>query len=218
VRQTWLTVRRDIRDGKACRVLGVADASGASKFSAVAFPWRREIDVVDAAGVLAWRIVRRRTFPITGVFDVVVPEGGRIGTLNRNGKVRDRQGALLGRFRDERSVTNRSSAAAAEGLMNLVAGLEGSSVPVGPSGYVWIVEGSICGALKRAKWPLASAAPALGDDSQSIGPARWLRGLTAALGRPAEVPSWCFVRANAWGADERLEVAAIVCAVELTYW
>jgi hypothetical protein len=187
VRRTWVTSRRDVRDGKACRVITVVDDTGAPRLVAVAFPWRRAIDVSDAAGRPAWHIVRRRTFPLTGTFDVVLPGGERLGTLNRNGRVRDRHGVPLGRFRDERSIRGRAGASVIEGLANLVAGLDDASVPAGPSGYVWMVEGAVRGTLRRAR-------------------------------RPSEDPAFCFERVNAWAADPRLELAAVVAAVELTYW
>lgn len=189
------------------------------RLTAFAYPWRRGIEVDDPRGRRTFAILRRRLFPLTGRFDVLDAEGYVLGALNRNGRVRDGRGRVIGTFRDDRRFTREVALGAAEALANVVAGLDGTSAARGPTGYVWVVEGRTAGWLGRARMPTPPGGQRIvgaGEPARAA-PLRWARKIAAALGRPEAPPAWKFVRSHAVG-DERLLDAAAICAIELTYW
>lgn len=218
--ETWLVARRESRDGKMCRVIEVLDEDRSPRLAAVAFPWRRGIEVADRRGRRAFAIVRRRLFAFTGRFDVIDADGRSLGTLTRRGQVRDASGVTVGRFRDERRIRHRAGLSAMEALVNAAAGLEGTSAPHGPTSYVWIVEGRLAGALRRTRRTPTPGSPAVrgAGEPARAGPVRWLRKMAAALGRPEAPPTWRFAREPHTGVDARLIDAAAICAIELSYW
>lgn len=217
----WIRVRRESRDGKACRVIAVHDATGAPELEAVAFTWQRDIVVLPAesARIAGFTIRRRRLFPLTGALDVVdVRDGRRLGILFRSGRVADATGQPQGRFRDARTAGDRAGETAFEFVGAIVTGTEGGDPGRMPAEQRWLVGGREQGRLMRVRWPFAAARedPAAG----TRGLARFLPSKLSAFLRSASEPTtWRFD----WTplelpVDPRLPVAAAVWAVELSHW
>ena len=221
-RTLWLTVERTQDKGRACRDHTVHDASGKPLLVARAFPWQREIVVRRADDPDDILLILRRaiSFPFTGRIDVIdAASGGKLGTLNRNGRVRDEAGGLIGRFADDRSLKRRTAEAVVDAVGTAIVGGDGSvSGASRPDGYTFARDGCIAGRLTRATPPFD-----VGSRSPPSGLIAWLsRVLPSRFGgarlerRPR---AWKFERDVIPEADDPpLTVAAALFAVELSHW
>src|SRR5688572_8239258 len=151
----WIRVRRDQREGKACRVFTLSTATGAKELEAVAFTWRRDIVVTAiASSPDGFVIRRRRSFPLTGRLDVMAVRGEtRLGILSRSGAVWDGAGNGRGRFRDARTAGDHAGETAFEFVGSLLTGSEGGDPGRMPLERKWLVGRVEQGRLMRAKWP-----------------------------------------------------------------
>lgn len=210
----WLAVRRAADEGRACRDYAVFDDAGALLAQARAYPWRREIPILDAEHARIGVLSRRRSFPITGKVDVFDDGGGTLGVLGRDGWCRDADGRTLGRFRDARSMREQTLESLASGVLDAVTGNDGS-LPTGPTAMVWLIDGRAAGSLHRDKLPFADpTAPPPSDHPLR----RWL---PAAVKKRVDGPerAWRFEReAPARHEDLRLLLGAVIFAVELAHW
>lgn len=215
----WVTVERATREGRACRLLRLAGADGEPRAEGVAFPWRRDLVVTPrAAGQAAFRIRRRRSFPLTGTFDVLALDASRrLGTCHRDGRVRDAAGRVLGRFRSAERLGQQIRAGALEALAAIASGLaDQADTGRMPQAWVWMVDDRPAGSLARRAPPApvpppgAALPPAL---------ARWIPGaLRRAWARRADPRAWAFESDVAWPGDPLLRDASVLCFVELSHW
>ena len=226
----WIRVERDQREGKACRVITLSDATGVKELEAVAFTWQRDIvvsavarsaaaDSAVARTIAGFVIRRRRSFPLTGRLDVFAGPGEtRIGIVSRSGRVWDGAGNAQGRFRDARTAGDHAGETAFEFVGAILTGSEGGDPGRMPLERRWLVGRVEQGRLMRAKWPFdpdeGARVPAAGGLSRFL-PAKvsaFLRGVAAPATwrfdwKPLEPP-----------VDPRLPVAAALWAVELSHW
>jgi hypothetical protein len=94
-----------------------------------------------------------------------------------------------------------------------------SSTASGPSGYVWRSAGRASGRLYRSAWPFAEAEPAPVPRAQRPWPARvlperfarFLRGLGGDR-------AWVLQAEGVGPQEERVVLAAMVFAIELSHW
>lgn len=216
----WITVQRASRDGRTCREYTVYDHAGAPTATALAFPWNREIPVLDAThGSRLTVLRRRRTFPISGKVDILDDALRRIGIVSRNGRCRDGVGQLVGRFRDDRSGRARTGEALLAGALDAALGGASTSDISSPAGFLWIVQGQSRGSLRRASLPF----PAADEPEEQPAPhplRRWLpRRIADRLPRLSQPRAWRFEQQlPASDADPRLLLAATLFTIELAHW
>jgi hypothetical protein len=216
----WLTVRRASADGRACRDYVVYDAAGARLAGARAFPWRREIPIFtgDDAASTVILLRRRRFFPLSGKVDVhVAGAGARIGVVSRGGRFTSADGRVIGAFRDARPMRDRTKEAVVIGLLDAMAGGDGSStIMSGPTGFIYFEDGSPAGSLARARLPFEPPGGEAGGRHlgrlRALLPARFASALV-------ERGGWKLERAApSVLVDPRLLLAAALFAVELSHW
>jgi hypothetical protein len=219
IQTRWIRVRRDQREGTACRVITLSSATGAAEFEAVAFTWRRDIVVRAIASPHEGFVIRRRrSFPFTGRLDVLATAGEtRIGILARNGVVKDGSGNACGRFRDARTTGDRAGETAFEFVGAILTGSEGGDPGRMPLERRWIIGSAEQGRLMRAKWPFD---PDGAPDPSPGGISRFLPAKVGAFLRGVAAPAtWRFDwRPLEPSVDPRLPVAAALWAVELSHW
>jgi hypothetical protein len=216
----WITVTRTQSEGRACRDYVVHDSSGSPLLVARAFPWRRDLivrrpDQPDKAFIL---LRRRRSFPFTGNVDVIhVATEARVGTLNRNGRVRDGTGVVLGRFVDARSARRRAAESVVQAIGTAIVGgdaISGSS----PDGYTYVLGARVLGALMRAPLPFDTE-PASPPSPMVARVARFLPSKLGAAIQGRRTHGWRFDRAALpAGEDPRLSLVAALFTVELSQW
>lgn len=219
----WIVAQPAPAERRRCRDYHVCDAVGTALLSVRAFVWGRDMvarDAVTRAPMLLVR--RRRLFPLTGRVDVLEPAAGRrIGTLHRSGRFVDASGRALGRFRDARSLREKTGESVFQAALEaLLDGDGSSSYPSGPEGYVWIgPDGAVAGTLARR---MLSFAPGSDNDHAPIpaglraAVAARVRGLVRGLTAPR---GWLLERAAPpAGADPLLVTGAALFAVELSRW
>ena len=213
----WFATRRTSVHGRACREYEVATEAGDVLLVARAFLRGREMSVATPDGHAVFSILRSRAFPLTGTAVVKeLPSGMLIGTVTRNGTFRDSTGAVRGRFRDARSLRERSKESAFQAVMETIFSTDGS-MPSGPDALVLHVEGTLAGALTYGILPIAGT-----DAAQTRGPTRakaliprFLRNMWRSLNAPRV---WKFSRVGGRTGDPRLELAAALFAAELSRW
>jgi hypothetical protein len=209
----WISVRRASADGRACRDYIVSDDRGLELLSARAFNWDRGIIVRREERELV-RLTRHRSFPFTGKVRVSNAKGEHIGTIRRNGELRDSTGAELGRFRDARTFRARAREAALVGALDALFGGDGSTSELsGPNGYVLTNGDRVVGELVRAVPPFAA------ESDEAIVPAwvgrhRIARRLVERLLR--RTAAWRFDRAEPDDGDAALvAIAGAIFMIEL---
>jgi hypothetical protein len=218
----WLTTVRAVDGGRACRDLTVYDSAGTALLTARAFPWDRDIVVRSASGSDgAFLTLRRRvSFPLTGKVDAIdALTGGRIGVLNRSGRVRDANGSILGRFVDARTLRRRAAMGLVEAVGTALVGGDGSATAASsPAGFTYTDGRQVIGALSRAPLPFdtrAAAAPTRLASLVRLLPMR----VRDALAQRLKPKGWRFERATIPPhEDPRLAVAAAILTVELSHW
>jgi hypothetical protein len=216
----WLTVRRASGEGRACRDYVVYDAAGVRLAGARAFPWRREIPIFtgDDAASTVLLLRRRRLFPLSGKVDVHdAGNRARIGVVSRGGRFTDADGRAIGAFRDARTMRDRTKEAFIVGLLDAIAGGDGSTTTTsGPTGFIYFEDGSPAGSLARARLPFEPPGGEPGGRHlgrlRALLPARFASALV-------ERGGWKLERAAApMLVDPRLLLAAALFAVELSQW
>lgn len=224
----WITTALTVHEGRAAREHTVHDTAGTPLLTAHTTTWSREITVRhpnDPGGVVLV-IRRRRAFPLTGLADVIDATRPReLGTLHRDGRVRDATGIVVGRFTDARSLRRRTAEGLIEGLGTAIVGGDDSG-PVGTNAYVYTSGSEVVGHLVREKLPFTLPEPSqastpwsrLGRFIPRLGrfaPQRW-RERVADRMRPS---GWRLERTMpAPDEDPRLSVAGAIFTVELNRW
>lgn len=210
----WFTTRRTSWDGRACREYRVSSETGDVLLVARAFLRGREMRAVTPDGRAVFHIMRSRTFPLTGTASVKeLPSGIPIGTLTRRGTFLDSTGAVRGRFRDARSLRERSEESAFQALMEAVFSTDGS-MPSGPDALVLQVESALEGTLTYGTAATDAVQTPRPTRAKTLIP-QFVRNRWKLLTSPRV---WKFSREGDRTGDPRLELAAALFAAELSRW
>lgn len=220
----FLRPRSSLHDGKACRAYEIQDARGEPRFTATAFRVPGRI-IVFAAGVSGDPIILakpRRSFPLTGRYDVFTGEGNELlGVITRSGRFYDARGHKLGRFYDARTWKEH----AGEGLFTvlvegMIAGEAGSTDARGANAYHLTIGNARAGTLGRERVPFEV------DATPGREPHRLARTLRRIL--PRRAGDWLFEHrppyawkldvANSAGVPDLLLLAAAILAIEIARW
>ena len=210
-------------EGRTCRAYVVQDRTGTQQFTARAFRVPGRITIFRATApdrpiVLA---KPRRTFPLTGRYDVFAgDEDQLLGVVSRSGRFYDARGHQLGRLADARTwkehIGEGVLAALVEGL---IAGESASGEARGADAYLITIGDQRAGTLARERLPfegeVAEAPP---------GPlARALRRILPkragdALFERRPPYAWKLDVANTAGVPDLLLLTAAILAIEIALW
>lgn len=212
----WMPVCRTSHDGRACREYRVVDERGTDLLFARAFLWHREILVARPDGTPCFSIRRSRLFVFNGRADVrELPSQRDLGRLRRSGMFTAPDGVTRGRFRDARSVAERSR----EGVFQAAAEVfleAGESAPAGPDAMILQIGDAVTGSLDYVKLP------AFLSGESPPEPTRWSRLVPAGARKAFDAlyapRGWKFARGGDTDGDPRLEIAAALFAAELSRW
>jgi hypothetical protein len=220
----WFFVESGADGGRRYRDYTIFDPAGEALAVARTFLMKRDIPVRSAIEPTTTRMLlrRRRSFPVTGRYDLFEDEGGVvIGRLSRSGRFRSVAGDVTGRFRDARTLKQHAGESAFELVGELLLGDgESSSAGSGPSGFVLLNGDRPVGTLTRERLPFAPRAePARerGRVARTFGrimPAR----VKAAAADMAAPRGWKLVIEEDNFPDTRLPVGAALLAIEIGRW
>jgi hypothetical protein len=220
----FLRPRSSLHDGKACRAYEIQDGQGEPRFTATAFrvPGRIMIFPAAASGVPIILAKPRRSFPLTGRYDVFTGKDSELlGVITRSGRFYDARGHKLGRFCDARTWKEQ----AGEGLFTvlvegIIAGEAGSTDARGANAYHITIGDARAGTLGRERVPFEV------DATSGHQPHRLARTLRRIL--PRRVGDGLFERRPpyAWKLDvantarvpDLLLLAAAILAIEIALW
>lgn len=215
----WLATRKTSVNGRACREYQVLDEEGAVLLVARASLRGRDIAVTRPNAHAVFTVLRSLAFPVTGKAVVKeLPSGSRIGTVTRNGTFRDSAGVVRGRFRDARSLRERTMESLFQGAMEAIMATGPDSEPSGSDALVLQIDDAIAGTLTYGTLPFPPA-----NEAAQAAPSRprwtvvpqFVRKKWQSLNAPR---GWKFARLRASDDDPRLHLAAALFAAELTRW
>ena len=153
----WMRHRSGMREGKRGRQWRILDADGALRYGAFARRVPGPIDVWERDDESRLVVLGRprKSFPVTGRYDVRLPGGENIGVAGRGGHVRDADGQKLGRFHDARSLKQLMGEGLAEAAFNTLLGLAdaASDAGTGARAFLLRLEGLPDGKLLRQRMP-----------------------------------------------------------------
>ena len=211
----WFPARRTTVKGRACREYDVTNEAGVRLLGARIFLWDRDMLVTAPNAEPVFTIVRALTFPITGKAHVKeLPSGVAIGTVYRNGTFRDSAGVVRGRFRDARSVRERTKESVLQGAMDAILATGADSMPSGPDALVLHIDGAIAGTLTYGALPFGALTQDAQPPARTIVP-RFMQRMWQRLNAPR---GWKFVRLQRGDDDARLQLAAALFAADLSRW
>lgn len=214
----WLATHKTSVEGRVCREYVVSDTEGAVLLIARAYLWGREIAVANPDGQAVFTVLRSRAFPVTGKATVKeLPSGDAIGTVTRSGTFKDSSGAVRGRFRDARSLRDRTKESLFQGAMEAIFATGADSVPSGPDALVLQVNNAIAGTLTYGALPfsLQNVAGQTSPPRRASAFPKFLRKAWESLNAPR---GWKLVRTRASDDDPRLQMGAALFAAELARW
>jgi hypothetical protein len=214
----WITRRHADDEGGRGRSYEVRDAAGALLLRARSTVWGREIPLRWPDDVEALMLRRRRAFPLTGRVDMLEPGGRLVGAVYRNGRFADAAGRTLGRFRDARTMRERTGEAVLQGVFEAVIGGDGAQ-PANARAFVCMSGDGVVGTLASMALPFAQTEPAepslVARISRRVLPKRamdTLRAVAAPRGWRLDVAAEMRVH------DPLLVTGAALFTVELSYW
>jgi hypothetical protein len=210
-------------DGRSCRDYAIHDAGGALRFVARAFrvPGPFTACAAHAPDRPILLAKPRRSFPLTGRYDVRGAGGESLGVVTRSGRFQDADGRELGRFVDARSWKEHAGEAALTGILEgVILGAGDTGAGSGPRAYVVTIGDRRAGMLSRAPVPFdAAARPAVPPGRLARALRRVLpRRLGDALVEPRPPHAWKLDVPDAGDVPERLLLAATILAVEMALW
>ena len=219
----WMRTRYTRRLGRPGRDYTIHSPDGLLRYTAYAgrVPGPITISVPDAPEPPLVRGKPRRSFPISGRYDVLGPDSAKLGVITRSGRFFDAGGQRLGRFRDARSLRSHAGEGIATIIVEgIIAGDSGAGIGPGASEYRVALEGLPDGRLAMARLPF------MPDDEPAPRPGRIARGLRRIM--PARAADrllerrppagWVFEVPETGTLPELLLLAAAILAVEISLW
>ena len=218
----WLRTRSGTRAGKRGREHDVFDGGAMLRWTAFARRVPGPMDVFAAADpetpVLRGR--PRRSFPLTGRYDVTDGTGAPLGVITRSGRFYDADGAKAGRFRDARSLKEHVG----EGLLNMVvegviAGDAASGEGTGATAYALVLDGLPVGRLNHGRLPFLPPGETIREPGRlRRGLARVMPGTSGRFLDPGPPSGWHLDVPDRGPISEELLLAAAILAVEVALW
>ena len=221
--ELWLRHRFVRRENRRWHDYTIHAPDGEVRFTASAARVPGPI-TVWSADTTAHEIVRgrpRRSFPLTGRYDVIAPPDTRLGVITRLGRIYDAAGARVGRYRDARSLKEHVG----EGVLTLVmesliAGDAAAGNPGGPYGYVLVRDGHAPGRLARARLPFEATETPAREPGRVAGALRRVlpRRASEAIFQRGETHGWVLDVPDAGGIAEPLLLTSALLAIEIALW
>lgn len=219
----WLRAHYAKRGGKPGRDYRIHAPDGTLRWIAHArrAPGPFDVFLPDAPDTPVLRGRPRRSFPLTGRYDVLGPAGERLGVVTRSGRFFDADRTRLGRFRDARSMREHVG----EGVLTMVvegiiAGESAAGIGPGASAYVVTLENGLPpGRLARERLPFTP------DDEPVREPGRLARGIRRVLPRRAADKllergshGWILELPDTGDLSHPLLLAGAILAIEIALW
>lgn len=221
----WFVAESGVEQKRRYRDYAVLDVEGRPLLAARTFLMKRDIPV-RAAGEPSSPVMllrRRRSFPVTGKYDLLSPDGSaRLGLLSRSGRFRSTDGTVTGRFRDARTLRDHLGESAFELAGQILVGSgDSSAAGSGPDGFVLLCDGQPAGTLVLQRLPFTEvpAPPAhRGTVARTLG--RWVPGRLKALAEAMTAKrGWKLEVADPDRfPDVRLPIAAALLTAEISRW